>query len=425
MKKLITIISLLSLLMFQYVVNASTFSDSEGHWADSSITRLTSSGIINGYPDGTFKPENKITRGEFIKILVKSLGFELLSGGVFSDMKGHWAESYVETAASNGIIIPLEIGPNFSPDSNITRIDMVTMMVRALKLDPLNVKSPFVDTVTSYGYANVAFEEYLVRGYINAKGEREFHVDGQTTRAEASTIITRMLDYTADPVKFKEDMKAKENSSVPTPTPSVTPKPSQTPVPKIITQEIVDRLSSYTVKDFSNTGNMKDAHTNFSEMNMDAFKYDKSSEIVKLASDYISVEFTKDYRKMQEDYKKNLLFFLRTKFEFKDKVYLPIDYVNAKITDAKSNHIVMISEFITNESMVYLNKRGSNTIRGELHFKYVSNDSLPEGIKLDQWYKQDVELLFGIPVTNVQITWDTSYYSFFDLVFLNAPTILK
>lgn len=184
-------------------------SDFTGHWAESAISRLIELKAINGYEDGSFRPEKEITRAEFLKILVESLQLKKASGGVFEDIKEHWAQSYIETAVMHGVIVPIEIGAKFKPDNYITRIDMISWMMRGLKLEKLETQSPFVDATLSYGYATRAYMEKLIDGYVNDKGELELRPERFSTRAEAATIITRILDYMADPEAYKKSFEEK------------------------------------------------------------------------------------------------------------------------------------------------------------------------------------------------------------------------
>ncbi|HBC94287.1 MAG TPA: hypothetical protein DCZ10_15670, partial [Pelotomaculum sp.] len=78
--------------------------DITGHWAMDSINKLVALDAISGYPDGTFKPDNSITRAEFAAVLVKAFKLEGKGGGVFADTAVHWARDYIAAAAANGVV---------------------------------------------------------------------------------------------------------------------------------------------------------------------------------------------------------------------------------------------------------------------------------------------------------------------------------
>src|SRR5690554_3736890 len=68
-------------------------SDIEGCWAEEAILALVNEGIITGYPDGTFKPEDPVTRAEFSKMIAKAFAIRTAGEPVFSDIEGNWAEA--------------------------------------------------------------------------------------------------------------------------------------------------------------------------------------------------------------------------------------------------------------------------------------------------------------------------------------------
>ncbi len=101
-------------------------------WSAAYIAALSSEGIINGYGDGTFRPENPITRAEFAKMTSAALGNRLGGGGtVYSDTVGHWAQQEIGKLLENGIIKGYQ-GGIFSPDTLITRAEASSIILRAM-----------------------------------------------------------------------------------------------------------------------------------------------------------------------------------------------------------------------------------------------------------------------------------------------------
>ena len=105
-----------------------------GDWFNNAISTLSNAGIVTGYNDGTFRPNQPITRGEMAKIIAN---FANLSKGgkSFTDLSGHWSKTYVELAAGNGWIAGYPDG-SFRPDQKITRAETVTMINRVLERVP-------------------------------------------------------------------------------------------------------------------------------------------------------------------------------------------------------------------------------------------------------------------------------------------------
>ena len=115
----------------KYTTTDNSFSDIKaGEWYTKAIATLENANIIGGYPDGTFKPNAPITRAEMATIIAKFANLDE-NGKSFNDIKGHWAQSYVELAAGNGWINGYEDG-TFRPDKNITRAETFAMINRVL-----------------------------------------------------------------------------------------------------------------------------------------------------------------------------------------------------------------------------------------------------------------------------------------------------
>jgi hypothetical protein len=115
-----------------YRQSAAGFWDVEaGRWSASGIGTMRQAEVVTGYPDGAFRPAGPITRGEFAAIAAR---FEQASGAVphnFSDLSGHWSEQYVAFAAQKGWIFGYPDG-TFRPDRPITRAEAVTLINRML-----------------------------------------------------------------------------------------------------------------------------------------------------------------------------------------------------------------------------------------------------------------------------------------------------
>ncbi len=115
----------------QYSTNYNTFTDVDRDaWYNTAVSTLSSMGAINGYPNNTFAPDAKITRAEFATIAAAFA--EATSGTAsFSDVSGHWASEYIRIAAANNWISGYEDG-SFRPDQNITRAEAISIINRML-----------------------------------------------------------------------------------------------------------------------------------------------------------------------------------------------------------------------------------------------------------------------------------------------------
>ncbi|MBZ4647005.1 MAG: S-layer protein, partial [Clostridia bacterium] len=140
LKKVLALVVVFA-MMLSTVAFAAVPSDVKGTSYETAVARLSALGVITGYADGTFKPDNTITRAEFAAVVVRALGYETAAktaGGAtkFSDVAaGHWASGYINLAASLGVINGMPDG-TFAPDANVTYDQAVTMIVRALGYEP-------------------------------------------------------------------------------------------------------------------------------------------------------------------------------------------------------------------------------------------------------------------------------------------------
>lgn len=119
----------------QFWATENRYSDvSAGQWYNNAVSTMTRAGIVNGYPDGTFRPNAPITRAEMAKIIALFAKLEP-SAERFPDTAGHWAEPYIRLAAGSGWIEGYPDG-TFRPDRAITRAETVTMIDRVLERVP-------------------------------------------------------------------------------------------------------------------------------------------------------------------------------------------------------------------------------------------------------------------------------------------------
>ena len=134
MKKIVILITVFALLLTSMAYGANVgFTDvKENDWFYDVLNEVVDRGIIDGYPDGTFKPQNNITRAEFTKVIVVALELKIVAGNAFVDTEGHWADDVINTALEGHIISRAEHGYSYEPDKKITRIEMAKMVVRAL-----------------------------------------------------------------------------------------------------------------------------------------------------------------------------------------------------------------------------------------------------------------------------------------------------
>lgn len=171
------------------------FKDMENHWAQGAVDRLVQNHIINGFYDGTFKPDQLVTREQFIKMLILAKRCQLISSpSVFRDVQQtRWSQSYIATAIAYGIINPKEIGPWFAPEKPIPREEMAVYLARALSLTPDARYVKFTDNNTIQvkyrGYVGAVVKTNIITGFP----DMTFRPAVSLQRAEAAQVINKIF----------------------------------------------------------------------------------------------------------------------------------------------------------------------------------------------------------------------------------------
>ncbi|SHH39107.1 S-layer homology domain-containing protein [Caloranaerobacter azorensis DSM 13643] len=189
MKKILSLVLVLSLVLgtFSFAL-AATPSDVEGTKYEDAVARLTALGVLNGYPDGTFRPNNSITRAEFTAAVIRTLNLKAAADAAkgatqFTDVPAdHWASGYINIASKLGYVNGMGDG-TFAPNAPVTYEQAVTLIMRALGYKPA------AEDRGGYplGYLALADEKDVTDG-----------VDGVIGLAAPRGIVAQLLDNSLD-----------------------------------------------------------------------------------------------------------------------------------------------------------------------------------------------------------------------------------
>jgi uncharacterized membrane protein YgcG len=173
----------------------------QGYWAAAYIAVLAGKGYFTGFPDGTFRPDETLTRAQFAAVLVRAFGLSPCGQKVpFADVgQGAWYAPYVSAAVCAQVIVPAAYGRDLGPDGAIPRQEVAEWIVRALQhaglppgpvegvmvprfadVDPSSPYAPYIAGAASLG---------IVRGYPDGT----FRPDRPVTRAEAAKLLVQAL----------------------------------------------------------------------------------------------------------------------------------------------------------------------------------------------------------------------------------------
>ena len=173
-----------------------SFSDMAGHWSKPYVDEMYKRGVVNGFSDGSFKPNNNVTRAEFAKMIAQILGLNVYGGSTFTDVApDSWYNGYVAAVEKAGIVTGTD--GKFMPDSYITRQDAAVMLARVLtyKGHVINKQSyGFKDEASISAYAkdsvNAMAKLGLITGYDGGFAPKD-----NTTRGQAAALLMRVADY--------------------------------------------------------------------------------------------------------------------------------------------------------------------------------------------------------------------------------------
>ena len=169
--------------------------DIMGHWAENYILKLASLGVVDGYGDGTFRPERGINRAEFAKLMVESLGMEAIAWeNPFTDHLPSWAGGYILAAVEAGLFTGYEDG-TFRPGQELTRQEMAAVLVRAMGAEPkVEGALDFTDAETIASWAVNYVRKAVALKLLTGHEDGRFDPDGTATRAQSSAVFWRVVD---------------------------------------------------------------------------------------------------------------------------------------------------------------------------------------------------------------------------------------
>lgn len=170
--KLFTLICIY--ILFFSAVSYAGFEDISGHWCEKEINNFYESKFVEGYGDGSFRPDTEITRAELCKIVNSYMNFEV---------SGEWQEANISVAKKEGY---LTIG---SANEAITREEAFVVLSRVMKLDNVEFELPYEDSGDISIWAVPAIKSLTLMEYINGYETNEIRPKQNITRAEVVKVL--------------------------------------------------------------------------------------------------------------------------------------------------------------------------------------------------------------------------------------------
>jgi hypothetical protein len=403
MKKLMILVLTVTILLSHVtVVSGSTINlkDIKGHWGEAIIQRLVDQGVVNGYTDGTFKPNNTISRIELLVLVINALNEPI------STSEGIWYKEYLDKALELKLINQVD-GTDAKLNATVTREETATIVYNALKhseglkYNPSN-NSLFDRTVFDIEDVSAEHKE-SVYATLDAGmfigSSNLFNPYGKLTRAETCVIIERIMDKTkrVDPTDWEIFYVPDAISGAvyrPTlATYSVKMKQDSNGRPIVDEEEVIKYLQAYRY----NVGS-----TNSTDYKL----YDEILNNPRLGQSYIDKNFNSAIGFINAYH--NYSYLDLNSFETELKKYLVTNKstregIKNLINKISNDTMIMESFFVTDQSLYYLNNSSSDRTRGRLYFKYKSPTKNPLfrihpnfseltlELEVNQWYYVDIE----------------------------------
>jgi len=172
-----------------------TLDDIQGHWAEDQLYEAVVEGIISGYPDNSFRPDRAVSRQEFTVMLMRAIGPQTgAPAQSFTDGEhiGDWARQAIADAARAGIISGYEDG-SFRPDESINRAEMVAVIARALQMPLASDATTFADDADIPDWAKGYVAAAVKSGIVNGRSDSIFAPNDTATRGEAAVLLLRLF----------------------------------------------------------------------------------------------------------------------------------------------------------------------------------------------------------------------------------------
>src|SRR5574344_327447 len=208
MKNLLKGFLALAVVMFT-IVPAFAFPDVlKSHWAAPQIKTLSEEGVIVGYPDGTFKPDDNVTRAEFAAMAIKALGQEhtkVAQPVFFTDINNkYWAYDAIQKALYFDLISCPASGQPFRPEDSVSRSEAISVAVNALTTEQISVQKAKEVLARKYSDVNYVPDWFIIPAgkaeildmliVMPTNGKPKIDAERPATRAEVAAILYAMRE---------------------------------------------------------------------------------------------------------------------------------------------------------------------------------------------------------------------------------------
>jgi hypothetical protein len=232
------------------------------HWAAAEIKLLSEQGVIVGYPDGTFKPDENVTRAEFAAMAIRALNqhhTKVIQPVNFTDVTPeHWAYEDIQKALYFDLISYEKEGELFRPDDSVSRAESMSVAVNALTTETISLEKAksvlakrYIDTHTVPEWFLIPAGKAEILGMIVVIPSAEkaaLEAVRPATRAEVAAILFKMMEQAKlNPnAKLAEAMRKKTGEGYVVPEATVQGSVGTLPAGSIVPIKMTTYISSQT-----------------------------------------------------------------------------------------------------------------------------------------------------------------------------------
>lgn len=204
MRKFISLLLAMILILSLGVTSFAQISDLENHWAKEAINYLVEKGVLIGYPDGTFRPDNPMSKAEFYKVINELLGFDEKGEVTYLDVfPKDWFYDHIARALAAGYISPATF---LSPNENITREEVARIIGVVYKIGHTSTSATIFSDSSLIPKEILGYIGTMVdKGILNGYPDGSFRPGANITRAEVVTIINNVSKILNDIVQESVD----------------------------------------------------------------------------------------------------------------------------------------------------------------------------------------------------------------------------
>lgn len=210
---------MLMILLSTSSVHALTFSDlGSVSWAQDAIMLMAENGFVGGYPDGTFKPQKVITRAELITIINKMSGFNELAEINFNDVDDNsWYYDEVRKSIHSGAVNGFPDG-SFKPNAPVTREQIAVIIDNLYEIEYKTQGFDIKDITEISNWAVRSVEKVISNGIMSGYTDKTFRGKNNLTRAEAIMVLNKvftLFEFLGTEITFEEVEQISNSVTIP------------------------------------------------------------------------------------------------------------------------------------------------------------------------------------------------------------------